>query len=164
MYKIWFTSYNEGEMWDPRDFEPLEVVRIWSEYEDRQVMEEVGCTPLQVLSARDVRKTMHDNGDILFDGDDGEHGDLFLMKFDNMESARTVFRLWLVELRSREENRGADDGTYDYYPDAWFVTWQIAKGLKMQKEYNAAVDELLKNTEYGTDALMSEHLIRKIEE
>lgn len=150
MYQIWFTAYNEGEMWGIEEFgRPLLARQVWSEYTDRQVMEEVGCTRLQVLSARDVRKSMHSPGNVLFDGDDGEHGDLFLVEFDNLEQARDIWRLWLKDLRSKEEHRGADDGTYDYYPDAWAVARQLAEGLRLKDEYNAAVKELRENTEYG---------------
>lgn len=151
MYQIWFTAYNEGEMWDPNDFQPVKVDRVWDEYRDRMIMEDVGVDEHTIVSARDLRKAMYFSADavVLFDGDDGEHGDLFVMQFEDLELARRMFKNWLPVLRLREAHRGADDGTYDYYPDAWRVTWQIAQGLEMVDEYRAFVKDLRENTEYG---------------
>lgn len=152
MYQIWFTAYNEGEMWDRTDFGPnLPVEHVWDEYRDRMVMQDVGVSEHQIVSARDLRKSMHEFADskVLFDGDDGEHGDLFVMQFKDLDEARLVWRAWMRGLRQKEAHRGADDGTYDYYPDAWRVAWQLAQGLDVVDEYRAAVKELRENTEYG---------------
>lgn len=151
MYQIWFTAYNEGEMWEADGFGPLEVIRVWDEYRDRMVLQDVGVDEHTIVSARDLRKAMYEFAEskVLFDGDDGEHGDLFLMQFEDLEVARDIWRGWLVNLRKQEEHRGADDGTYDYYPDAWRVAFQLAQGLNVLGEYQAAVKELRENTEYG---------------
>jgi hypothetical protein len=119
-YTIVFESYNPYEMWDPKDFGGMEILPLWP-----------------------LGPEFEDSMTL------SQNGDLFLAKIMNLEAAREGLRMWFPILLKREKHRGADDGTYDYYPDAWRVTRQFALALNVEWEYNEAVKELMANSEYG---------------
>jgi hypothetical protein len=140
-------------MWGIEEFAKLGGRRVWSDYEDASLLEFVVA-----LSKKTIRKFYNARvGDAKGPGrlneppawEDRYGLDVFVLNFWNKAEAREVYLEWLKELIGKEEHRGADDGSYDYYPAAWEVAKQIAEALGMKDEYNAAVKELRENSEYG---------------
>jgi hypothetical protein len=179
-YEIWFESYQEGSMWSKEDFAPIKVEQIWDMYRDQMIMEEAGVSEGRIRKIHEGRRLLYDTQRVIPESSRGkilrslppvviESADEFIMVIggtfpDELEEAKRIYRTWLSKIVQRESQRGADDGTYDYYPDCWFVAKQLAEGLGMEGVYNQAVDDLRLTTDYGDEESDLFELIEKIDE
>ena len=54
----------------------------------------------------------------------------------------------LLERDAREDNIGADDGTYDYFPDAVEALYQLCRGIGARWTYVSAVQHIAGTAKY----------------
>jgi len=170
-YEIFFQEYHG--MWHTTDF-PGKVEEVFNAYEEVEALQQVfKPTEGQIQHYIRAKILQHSNrraipetarAEVLYEPDSIDiNMNVWLLRIDDKERFVEAFRQWMLyDLIWLEEHRGADDGTYDYYPDAWDVAHQIAKALGMKEEYNRARQKLLDTTAYGPNRpdYIGEDLIR----
>lgn len=167
-YEIYFQAYHHGERWNLQEFPyPLfRTEKIWDDYRDRGLLEEVGVDAPTIGKFYWSRVLLHSNRGvkadpgpyctILLDAKppefmDIEPSDVYQFSFTDIDSVRVEFYNWLKEKIDEGDNTGADDGTFDYYPDIWYIGHQVCHALGMEDEYRRLRQELLDTTQYGRD-------------
>lgn len=165
-YELFFQAYHEGELWDISNLEidGVRIHKVWDSWNDNVPMEEAKIPDEMVEAFYQSRITLNSNRSsipekdrpkILVDAPELEReGDVYLLSIGGWGNELERFKQhllgpWALHLLAAEGKRGADDGTYDYYPDLWFISRQLFNALGMQKEYNNLRDELFRTTDYG---------------
>lgn len=161
-YEIYFQAYHEGELWDRKDLtcEGTTLHKIWDSYMDNVPMEDAGIPDEMVEKFYRARIGLTSNqqvipesyrSKILLDAPPLEReADVWQLFIQDLPTFKAWLRgPWAELLLSQEQHRGADDGTYDYYPDLWFVSQQLFRAVGMRKEYNRLRKELFSTTDYG---------------
>ena len=168
-FEIVFHGYCEGEMWSQEGLKidpSARVEQFWDESGDGrdfkdagvtdEVLDEVWAIRKQWYSQREVHHE-DDRSVVLRDEESREDGvDYYILMIGNIDNYREAFPAYLDKLILAAEHTGADDGTYDYYPAAWEVAYQIAWALGLESEYRGAYDRLSTETQYKDADLREE--------
>jgi hypothetical protein len=161
-YEIFFQEYH-GMWHNTFPKEGAKVEEVWDSYKEREAIEAVfHPTDEQFVELLKYRILSASQGQVipaeysamvLYQPDRLEpEMNIWVVRIDDLEKFKRLFADWMNDdLIHLEEHRGADDGTYDYYPDAWDVAYQIAKALGLKGSYNHARQILMETTAYGPD-------------
>lgn len=160
--EIYFQAYHEGELWDKSNLEidGVRLEKIWDGYTDNLPLEDAKVPDEMVEAFYQSRVQMHSSRKVvpeslrtrvLRDAPPLEReADVYLLIVKDLKAFRTHLRTrWADHLLEAENLRGADDGTYDYYPDLWFISHQLFNTLGMAEEYNRLRKQLFDTTAYG---------------
>jgi hypothetical protein len=161
-YELYFQAYHEGELWDRNDLvcDGTTIHKIWDGYMDNLPLEEAEVPEEMVEKFYQARIGLNSNRKVLpvsyrskilldapaFD----READVWLLFITHLPTFKAHLRgSWAKHLLQQETHRGADDGTYDYYPDLWFASFQIFSAVGMKKEYYQLRKKLFGTTDYG---------------
>ena len=164
-YEIYFQAYHEGDMWNLEDFNHglFRPRRIWDDYRDRNLLEEAGVDRPTIGKFYQARALLESTRGVKADpgpyctilrdfpplDSDNNPADVYMFSFTAIKIVREEIVKWLRRKISAGNETGADDGTFDYYPDIWYIGHQLAHALSIQEDYRQLRQQLLDTTQYG---------------
>lgn len=129
----------------------VQIEQVWDWYMEASVLEDMGVSHELIQNYYEAKCVRYTNRDVV--PLEYEFGmDVYLVRIpDDLRPVKDAFKKWIHGIVADEANTGADDGTYDYYPDVWFVGSQLAVALGSQVAYRGARKVLMATTRYGED-------------